>query len=63
MRLSKVVKNDLGVRYGQAVNACLRFPDVDLDSETRSQYSSAYAKAIMTDIVEPLRITADVFGQ
>lgn len=63
MRLSKVVQEELGVHYAQAVNACLHFRGVDMDAEGRPKDSSRFAKSIIRDIIDPLKTVADTFGQ
>ena len=55
MRLSKVVQDEFGFHYGQAVSACLHCSDMDLDEP------SQFARSVMKNIIEPLKVTAESF--
>jgi hypothetical protein len=63
MRLSNVVQEELGLRYAQAVNACLHLRDVEMDSQGQPRDYSQFAKSMMRNIIEPLDTVADSFGK
>ena len=62
MRLSKRVQDELGLRYAQAVKACLDFPSVNLDHAGRPTDPDRFAQSMMKDVVGPLKTAADAFG-
>ena len=61
MRLSKIVQDELGLRYAEAVRACLDFPGVDLDLAGKPKDPDGFAQSMMKGIVDPLKIAADTF--
>jgi hypothetical protein len=60
IRLSHIVKEELGLNYAQAVNACLHPHDSDTD-ETGDP--SHFAKSVMKNIINPLETVAESFGK
>lgn len=63
MRISKVVSDEMGMDYAQAVDACLNFPSMNADAGGKPQGSLEFAKKIMRDIIEPLKRAADYYGE
>lgn len=63
MRLRNGVKNELGMHYERAVNACFQLPNADVDPQGMPEDSSKFAKSMMRDIIQPLEAVAGFFGQ
>ncbi|SMQ50574.1 unnamed protein product [Zymoseptoria tritici ST99CH_3D7] len=61
MRLSKTVQNELGLRYAQAVRACLDFPGVEPNLTGMPKESTSFASSMMKDIVDPLKVAVETF--
>lgn len=63
MRLSKVVQEELGVHYAQAVKACFRqLSEHEVDAEGKPKDSNRYARSVIREIIEPLKDVVDRFG-
>ena len=61
-RLSKTVKDEMGLQYAHAVDACLNFPCIEMNAEGKPKDPSGFARSIMKDIIEPLKIVAKNYG-
>jgi len=62
-RLSVLAQDELGICYAQAVDACLRFPNLDMDADGRPVDFSEFATIVMRDIISPLQQVAGLFGK
>lgn len=61
-RLSHNVQNELGLKYAQAVKACLNL-DCEMDESGRVTDKVQFAKSMMRYIIQPLEAVADSFGK
>lgn len=61
-RLSKLAQDQLGICYAQAVNACLNFPNLDMDADGKPVDFPKFATIVMKDIISPLRTVAGIYG-
>jgi hypothetical protein len=62
-RLSRLAQDELGICYAQAVNACLNFPNLEMDAEGKPVNFPEFAKIVMRDIISPLKTVAGVYGK
>lgn len=63
MRLSKLVQDELGIHYARAVNACLELARGEVDGNGKPKDTAQFAKLLMRDIINPLKTTAETFGE
>jgi len=61
-RLSKLVQDQMGLYYAQAVNSCLNFPILDMDTDGKPASFPEFATIVMRDVISPLKAAADVFS-
>ena len=61
-RLSKLAQDQLGICYAQAVNACLNFPNLDMDANGKPLDFSKFATIVMQDIISPLKTVAGIYS-
>lgn len=62
-RLAKLAQDQLGIRYAQAVNACLNFPHFDMDADGKPADFAEFATIVMRDIITPLKTVAGSYGK
>ena len=62
-RLSRLAQDELGICYAQAVNACLNFPNLEMDAEGKPVNFPEFAKIVMRDIISPLKTVAGVYSK
>lgn len=63
-RLARVVQDEMGLLYSQAVNACLYPPEVEMDVNGDPKNPDQFARSILRNIIEPLKTCTDsVFGR
>ena len=60
-RKAKGVSEIMGTRYAQAVDACLRPPDVEMDAAGKPKDSSQLSRSIYTNIIWPLKASMKIF--
>lgn len=58
-RMSKIVHEELGSSYAQAVEACLHPQHFDLDDEGKPKDSSQFARYVIRNIIDPLKAVED----
>lgn len=63
MRLSKLAQDQLGVSYAQAVEGCLKFPKIEMDTDGKPKDFTKFATIVMRDIIRPLETVAETFGK
>lgn len=62
-RLSKLAQDEMGICYAQAVNACLNFPNLDMDADGKPANFPEFATIVMRDIISPLKTVAGVYSK
>lgn len=60
---AKLAQDEMGICYAQAVNACLNFPNLDMDADGKPANFPEFATIVMRDIISPLKTVAGVYSK